>query len=127
MLVELLGRLPVRVTINSLTEEDLYSILTGTKYALVDQQTDLFRTEDVGLVWEEDAVREIAKIAWNLNNETQNTGARVLASILRSVLSDLSYQASDLKGQTVTITKELVLKTTRNLLPPEKRLHSYVL
>ena len=126
MLIELLGRLPVRVQIHSLTEENLYSILTETKYSMISQQTDLFKTEGVDLLWEDDAIREIAKIAWNLNNETENTGARVLATILRAVLSDLSFRATSLKGETVTITKDIVIKRTKKLLP-DKRLDTYVL
>eukprot|EP01061_Rhynchopus_euleeides_P014534 TRINITY_DN25165_c0_g1_i1.p1 TRINITY_DN25165_c0_g1~~TRINITY_DN25165_c0_g1_i1.p1 ORF type:complete len:612 (+),score=238.10 TRINITY_DN25165_c0_g1_i1:76-1911(+) len=126
MLIELLGRLPVRVSIHSLTEDNLHQILTNTKYPMVQQQSDLFSTEGVELKWEDDAVREIARIAWNLNNETENTGARVLSSILRAVLSELSFRASDLKGQTVTITRELVVERTQKLFP-EKRLNTYVL
>eukprot|EP01064_Diplonema_japonicum_P039504 TRINITY_DN9915_c0_g7_i1.p1 TRINITY_DN9915_c0_g7~~TRINITY_DN9915_c0_g7_i1.p1 ORF type:complete len:618 (+),score=122.83 TRINITY_DN9915_c0_g7_i1:77-1930(+) len=126
MLVELLGRLPVRVTINSLTEEDLYQILTNTKYPMIQQQSDLFTTEGVTLCWDDDAVREIAKIAWNLNNETENTGARILNSILRAVLSDFSYHASDRKGESITVTKDHVRESTKKLFPPEK-LETYVL
>eukprot|EP01059_Diplonema_ambulator_P003347 TRINITY_DN1301_c0_g1_i1.p1 TRINITY_DN1301_c0_g1~~TRINITY_DN1301_c0_g1_i1.p1 ORF type:complete len:625 (+),score=125.70 TRINITY_DN1301_c0_g1_i1:315-2189(+) len=126
MLVELLGRLPVRVAIHSLSEPDLYRILTQTKYPLIQQQTDLFSTENVTLLWEDAAIRKIAQIAWHLNNETENTGARVLNTILRAVLSEYSYLASDMSGQTVTITEGYVVERTKRLFPSE-RLETYVL
>eukprot|EP01063_Lacrimia_lanifica_P002157 TRINITY_DN11115_c1_g1_i1.p1 TRINITY_DN11115_c1_g1~~TRINITY_DN11115_c1_g1_i1.p1 ORF type:complete len:608 (+),score=293.42 TRINITY_DN11115_c1_g1_i1:67-1890(+) len=126
MLVELLGRLPVRVNIHSLTEDDLYKILTDTKYPMIAQQTDLFSTEGVELKWDDEAVRQIAKVAHTVNAETQNTGARVLASILRSVLSEYSYNADEYTGKTITVTKEHVEKTTKKMLPT-KELNTYVL
>ncbi|KAJ9462308.1 ATP-dependent protease ATPase subunit HslU [Diplonema papillatum] len=117
MLVELLGRLPVRVQINSLGEDDLYKILTATKYPMVEQQSDLFSTEGVTLKWTDDAIRQVARVGYLLNIETENTGARVLNSVLRAVLSELSFDADEYNGQSIEITKEYVIERTKAMFP----------
>eukprot|EP01060_Flectonema_neradi_P018954 TRINITY_DN2593_c0_g1_i1.p1 TRINITY_DN2593_c0_g1~~TRINITY_DN2593_c0_g1_i1.p1 ORF type:complete len:591 (+),score=96.41 TRINITY_DN2593_c0_g1_i1:70-1842(+) len=126
MMVELLGRLPVRVKINSLTEEDLYKILAKNKYPMIEQQSDLLKTEGVEVKWDDDAVRALAKVAFTINDESENTGARVLGSLLRAVLVDYSYEAHKYKDKTITITKEHVLEKTKKHLP-EKCLKTYIL
>eukprot|EP01065_Artemidia_motanka_P029853 TRINITY_DN35917_c0_g1_i1.p1 TRINITY_DN35917_c0_g1~~TRINITY_DN35917_c0_g1_i1.p1 ORF type:complete len:643 (+),score=98.53 TRINITY_DN35917_c0_g1_i1:111-1931(+) len=117
MLVELLGRLPIRIPIAPLSESDLMKILSEVKYPLVQQQVDLFATEGVALKWEDDAVREMARVAFEINDTQENTGARVLHSVVREVLADWSFKASSMKGQTVTVTQERVRDKTRKLRP----------
>eukprot|EP01062_Namystynia_karyoxenos_P033453 TRINITY_DN24626_c0_g1_i1.p1 TRINITY_DN24626_c0_g1~~TRINITY_DN24626_c0_g1_i1.p1 ORF type:complete len:478 (+),score=165.37 TRINITY_DN24626_c0_g1_i1:578-2011(+) len=124
MLVELLGRLPIRIQISALSEQDMIRILRDTKYPLTKQQTDLFATEGVTLEWDDDAVREIARVACQINDAQENTGARVLHGIVRAVLAEWSFQAPSLRGQTLRVDREMVRQRTRALgagaAPPQK-------
>jgi ATP-dependent HslUV protease ATP-binding subunit HslU len=103
MLPELQGRLPIRVELQSLTEEDFVRILSETRANLVAQYKALLGTEDVTLELGEDAVREIARIAAQVNESVENIGARRLQTVMEKLLEELSFEAEDRKGETVTI------------------------
>lgn len=116
MLPELQGRLPIRVELNGLTEEDLYKILTEPVANLVRQQVSLIATEGVTLNFEDDAVREIARIAAELNRTVENIGARRLHTVIERVMEQLSFEAAESESKTMTVDKELVRNRLSNLL-----------
>jgi ATP-dependent HslUV protease ATP-binding subunit HslU len=103
MLPELQGRLPIRVELQSLTEEDFVRILSETRANLVAQYKALLGTENVTLELGDDAVREIARIAAQVNDSVENIGARRLQTVMEKLLEELSFEAEDRKGETVTI------------------------
>jgi ATP-dependent HslUV protease ATP-binding subunit HslU len=103
MLPELQGRLPIRVELQSLTEEDFVRILSETRANLVEQYRALIGTEDVALEITPDAIREIARIAAMVNETIENIGARRLQTVMEKLLEELSFEAEERKGETVTI------------------------
>jgi ATP-dependent HslUV protease ATP-binding subunit HslU len=103
MLPELQGRLPIRVELRSLTEEDFVRILSETKANLVEQYRALIGTEEVTLAVTDDAVREVAKIAAQVNESVENIGARRLQTVMEKLLEELSFEAETMKGKSVTI------------------------
>jgi ATP-dependent HslUV protease ATP-binding subunit HslU len=111
MMAELQGRLPVRVDLKALSEEDLVRILTEPENNLVRQQVELIRTENVTLTFEPDAVREIAKVAAEANRTVENIGARRLHTVIERIVDDISYEAADMPpNSVVSITRETVRK-----------------
>mmetsp|Transcript_22169 Transcript_22169/g.61607 ORF Transcript_22169/g.61607 Transcript_22169/m.61607 type:complete len:296 (+) Transcript_22169:71-958(+) len=111
LLPELQGRLPIRVHLKGLTEDDLYRILTEPVANLVRQQIEMIGTEGVTLKFEDDAIREIARMAALLNKEVENIGARRLHTVVERIMEELSFQASDEdSGSVLTVDKELVEK-----------------
>jgi ATP-dependent HslUV protease ATP-binding subunit HslU len=103
MLPELQGRLPIRVELRSLTEEDFVRILSETRANLVEQYCQLIGTEEVTLEFTEDAVAEVAKIAAQVNEAIENIGARRLQTVMEKLLEEISFEAEDRKGETVTV------------------------
>jgi ATP-dependent HslUV protease ATP-binding subunit HslU len=103
MLPELQGRLPIRVELKALTEDDFVAILSDTRANLVEQYRALIGTEEVTLEITFDAVREVARIAAQVNESVENIGARRLQTVMERLLEDLSFEAEDRKGETVTI------------------------
>lgn len=103
MLPELQGRLPIRVELRALTEEDFIRILSETRANLVAQYEALLGTEDVTLDITADAIAEIARIAAQVNAGVENIGARRLQTVMERLLEEISFEAEDLKGQTVSI------------------------
>jgi ATP-dependent HslUV protease ATP-binding subunit HslU len=103
MLPELQGRLPIRVELRSLTEEDFVRILSETKANLVQQYCALLGTEEVTLEFSEDAVREVARIAAQVNESVENIGARRLQTVMEKLLEEISFEAEERRGETVTI------------------------
>jgi ATP-dependent HslUV protease ATP-binding subunit HslU len=103
MLPELQGRLPIRVELASLTEEDFVRILSETKANLVEQYRALIGTEEVTLDITDDAVREVARIAQQVNDSVENIGARRLQTVMEKLVEEVSFEAEDRKGSTVTI------------------------
>jgi ATP-dependent HslUV protease ATP-binding subunit HslU len=108
LIPELQGRFPIRVELTSLNEEDFVKILTEPKNALIRQYTALLETEGIKIDFTEDAIREIAVIAAEVNRNTENIGARRLHTILEKLLEDLSFEAPELTLDTMTITPEYV-------------------
>jgi ATP-dependent HslUV protease ATP-binding subunit HslU len=103
MLPELQGRLPIRVELKALTEEDFVSILSDTRANLVEQYKALLATEKVEIEVTPEAIREIAKIAAQVNETVENIGARRLQTVMEKVFEDLSFEAEEREGQSVTI------------------------
>ncbi len=108
MLPELQGRLPIRVELRALTEEDFVRILGETKANLVEQYRALIGTEDVTLDFKDDAVSEIAKIAAQVNESVENIGARRLQTVMEKLLEEISFEAEEHQGETITIDAEYV-------------------
>jgi len=103
LLPELQGRLPIRVELRALTEEDFRRILTETEASLIKQYVALMGTEGVELDITEDAIAEIAKIAVEVNGSVENIGARRLQTVMERVLDEISFEAPDKSGQTLTV------------------------
>ncbi|HER63141.1 MAG TPA: AAA family ATPase, partial [Desulfobacteraceae bacterium] len=105
---ELQGRFPIRVELHALGEEEFYRILTEPQNALVKQYEALMATEDVELVFEDDAIREMARIAVEVNQKTENIGARRLHTIIERVLDEISFNAPETEDKQFVITAEYV-------------------
>ena len=108
LIPELQGRFPLRVELESLTAKDFREILTSPRNALTRQYVELLATEGITLVFEEEAVGRLSDIAAEVNTRTENIGARRLHTILELLLEDISFNASDLEGQAITITPDYV-------------------
>jgi ATP-dependent HslUV protease ATP-binding subunit HslU len=109
LIPELQGRFPIRVELKSLTEDDFIKILTTTENALLKQYNALLETEGVTLDFTDDGIREIAKIATEVNEQVENIGARRLHTILTTLLEDILFDVPDkLPDETVKITSEFV-------------------
>jgi len=108
LIPELQGRFPIRVELNPLTEEDFVKILTLPENALIKQYKALLETEGVELEFTDDAIREIAHYAAQVNEQLENIGARRLQTVMTSLLEDILFDAPKLKGQKILITKEFV-------------------
>ena len=115
MLPELQGRLPIRVELRSLTEEDFVAILTETKANLVSQYKALLGTEDVTVTMSDDAVREAARIAAQVNEGVENIGARRLQTVMERLFDELSFEAEDRGGETVAIDAAYVRERLSDL------------
>jgi ATP-dependent HslUV protease ATP-binding subunit HslU len=108
LLPELQGRLPIRVELNSLTEDDFKRILTDTEASLIKQYMALMETEGVNLEFTDDAVAAIARIAAKVNGSVENIGARRLQTVMERVLDEVSFTAADRSGEKVRIDAEFV-------------------
>ena len=108
LIPELQGRFPLRVELNSLSEEVLYQILTQPKNSLLRQYQALLKTEGVELVFEDEAIRAIAKIAQMTNEKTEDIGARRLHTVIEKVLEDISYTADEHSGEVLHVNAALV-------------------
>ena len=108
MIPEMQGRFPIRVELESLSQEDFVRILTEPKNALIVQYTELLKTEQVTLEFTDDAVQEIARVSCKINEDSENIGARRLHTIMEQLLEEVSFEAPDLEGQTITITPEYI-------------------
>lgn len=103
LIPELQGRFPIRVELQSLSVQDFEAILTQTHASLVRQYQALLATEGVTLAFTEDGIRRIAAIAYEVNERTENIGARRLATVMEHLLDEVSFDAARRSGQTVTI------------------------
>lgn len=127
LIPELQGRFPIRVELNSLTEEDFFNILTQPKNALTKQYQAMMESEGVKVDFTEDAIREIAKIAAEVNRDVENIGARRLHTILSSLLEELLFAIpDDISSGDINIDKEYVDKQLTDLVT-NKDLSHYIL
>ncbi len=126
LIPELQGRFPLRVELENLTEEIMYMILTQTKNSIIKQYQALLKVEGVGIAFEDDAIKELAKLSYNANQKSEDIGARRLHTTIEKVLEDISFEAEDYSGQKVTITKELVQSKLEDLVADEN-LVKYIL
>ena len=116
LLPELQGRLPIRVELNALNEEDFKRILKEPDNSLIKQYKALLKTEDVNLEFSEDGIDMLAKISAEVNSSVENIGARRLHTIIEKVLDDISFNATDKAGQTITVDKKFVQDNLGNLV-----------
>ena len=110
LLPELQGRLPIRVELRALTEDDFVRILTETDNALTRQYTALMATEEVEVTFTDEGIAELAKIAAEVNRSVENIGARRLYTVLERVFEELSFSAPDMSGQSIIVDAEFVEK-----------------
>ena len=115
LLPELQGRLPIRVALNALSQDDFKRILKEPKFSLIKQYEALMQTEEVKITFTEDGIDALATLAVNINTSIENIGARRLHTILERVLEDISFSASDRKGQTVVVDAEYVSSNATEL------------
>lgn len=123
---ELQGRFPIRVELSSLGKEEFIRILTEPDNALIKQYIALLATEGVELEFTPDAIAEIAEISQEVNEKTENIGARRLHTVMEKLLEDISFNASDLKGQKIIIDARMVRDKLNEILKSED-LSRYIL
>ena len=118
LIPELQGRFPIRVELTSLTQEDFYKILKDPKNALTKQYQALFEAEEVYLEYTDDAIQEIAALAFSINEEVENIGARRLHTVMSHLLNDFLFEVPDTIGPNskIMITKELVNERLSSLV-----------
>ena len=116
MIPELQGRFPIRVELQSLSKDDFVKILTEPKNALIVQYTALMKTEGVELEFTKDAIDTIAEIACQINEDSENIGARRLHTVMEQLLEEVSFTAPDLNGQKISVTPEYIQSRLSNLL-----------
>lgn len=116
MLAELQGRLPIRVELKGLSREDLYRILTEPETNMIRQQQLLMKTENIDLIFTDDAIEELATVAAEVNRSVDNIGARRLHTVIERVVEDISFHAPERAGETYTIDKEKVKRAVGDLL-----------
>ncbi|GHS42618.1 ATP-dependent protease ATPase subunit HslU [Helicobacter pylori] len=126
LIPELQGRFPLRVELENLTEEIMYMILTQTKTSIIKQYQALLKVEGIKIAFEDNAIKELAKLSYNANQKSEDIGARRLHTTIEKVLEDISFEAEDYSGQNVTITKELVQSKLEDLVADEN-LVKYIL
>jgi ATP-dependent HslUV protease ATP-binding subunit HslU len=126
LLPEMQGRFPIRVELDSLSMEDFIRILTEPKNALITQYKALLATEGIALLFDESAVEEIASMASQVNERTENIGARRLHTVMEKLLDEISYDAPDMAEKNVPITKEYVAEKLAEILEDEN-LSRYIL
>jgi len=123
---ELQGRFPIRVNLHALGEEEFFRILTEPKNALIKQYMALLATEDIRLVFEDAAIREMARIAVQVNQKTEDIGARRLHTIIERVLDEISFDASDREDLAFTVTADYVRRRLADISENED-LSRYIL
>ena len=116
MIPELQGRFPIRVELQSLSKDDFVKILTEPKNALIVQYTALMKTEGVELEFTKTAIDTIAEIACQINEDSENIGARRLHTVMEQLLEEVSFTAPDLNGQRISVTPEYIQSRLSNLL-----------
>jgi ATP-dependent HslUV protease ATP-binding subunit HslU len=128
LIPELQGRFPIRVELTSLTQEDFYKILKDPKNALTKQYQALFMAEEVSLEYTDDAIQEIAALAFSINEEVENIGARRLHTVMSHLLNDFLFDVPDTIGPNskIMITKELVNERLNSLVK-NRDLSQYIL
>ena len=116
LLPELQGRLPIRVELSALKEEDFIRILKEPDNSLIKQYKELLKTENVNLKFTDDGIDTLAKISAEVNSSVENIGARRLHTIIEKVLDDISFNATDRSGETITIDEKYVKDNLGNLI-----------
>jgi len=119
LIPELQGRLPIRVELKALTTDDFVRILTEPFASLTEQYTALLKTEGVEVMFKEDGVQAIANAAWQVNENTENIGARRLHTMMERLVEDLSFNADQRSGETITIDKPYVYTILNDVIKDE--------
>ncbi|PRX33683.1 ATP-dependent HslUV protease ATP-binding subunit HslU [Orenia metallireducens] len=126
LIPELQGRFPIRVELNSLSKEDFKEILIKPQNALIKQYKALLKTEDVDITFTKDAIDELAEIAFRVNEQTENIGARRLHTIIEKLLEELSFKAPEIEEKKIVIDKNYVKDKLDNIVE-DKDLSKYIL
>jgi len=126
LIPELQGRFPLRVELDSLDEDALYQILTQPKNSLLKQYVALLSTENVELEFDDEAIKEIARIAHAANEKMEDIGARRLHTVIERVIEDISFEASEKSGEKINVTKELVKEHLKDVVE-DQDLARYIL
>ena len=127
LIPELQGRFPIRVELNSLNEDDFYKILTMPENALIKQYTALLATEGVSIKFSDDAIREIAKVATEVNEQVENIGARRLHTIMTTLLEDILFDVPDkIESEKIEISGALVRERLSKIVR-DRDLSKYIL
>ena len=126
LIPELQGRFPLRVELDSLDEDALYQILTQPKNSLLKQYIALLSTENVKLEFDDEAIKEIARIAHAANEKMEDIGARRLHTVIERVIEDISFEASEKSGEKINVTKELVKERLKDVVE-DQDLARYIL
>ena len=126
LIPELQGRLPIRVELSALSVDDFVRILTEPDASLTEQYVALMKTEGVDLSFTDDGIKRAAEIAWQVNESTENIGARRLYTVMERLLETLSYQASDLAGESIVVDADYVNEHLEELVRDED-LSRYIL
>ncbi|ECU4702779.1 ATP-dependent protease ATPase subunit HslU [Listeria monocytogenes] len=108
LIPELQGRFPIRIELDKLTQEDFYKILTEPDNALIKQYKALLKTEGIDLIFTKEAVERIAEIAFQVNQDSDNIGARRLHTILEKLLEDLLFEAPEINMESIKVTENYV-------------------
>lgn len=120
---ELQGRFPIRVELNKLQVDELQRILIEPKFSLLRQYEQMLSTEEVTLTFTEDAIEELARVAFQVNETTENIGARRLHTILEKVLEELQYEASDMGPSEVQVNAAYVQEKVGSILKDDNLSH----
>lgn len=126
LIPELQGRFPIRVELDNLTQEDFVSILTKPENALIKQYKALMNTEGIDISFTDGAIEEIASVAYEVNERTENIGARRLHTVMTTLLEDLLFDAPDVKNKTIKITAKTVKNRFADIVQDED-LSRYIL
>lgn len=126
LIPELQGRFPIRVELEPLTTDDFVNILTKPKNALIKQYVELLNTESIELVFADDAIKEIAETAQNVNESTENIGARRLHTIMEKMLDDISFEAPDMTEEKIVIDANYVKEKIADIVK-DRDLSRYIL
>ncbi|WP_072228376.1 ATP-dependent protease ATPase subunit HslU [Campylobacter coli] len=126
LIPELQGRFPLRVELDSLDDKALYEILTRPKNSLLKQYEQLLKTENLELEFDDEAIKEIAKIASKANEEMQDIGARRLHTVIEKLLEDLSFEADEYAGKKFVVDKKMVEEKLGDIIE-NKDLARYIL
>ncbi|EAH5371603.1 ATP-dependent protease ATPase subunit HslU [Campylobacter jejuni] len=126
LIPELQGRFPLRVELDSLDDKALYEILTRPKNSLLKQYSQLLKTENLELEFDDEAIKEIAKIASRANEEMQDIGARRLHTVIEKLLEDLSFEANEYAGKKFVVDKKMVEEKLGDIIE-NKDLARYIL
>lgn len=115
LMPELQGRFPIRVELEDLSEDDFFKILTNTKNSLILQYKELLKVEGIDLDFEESGIREISKIAIEMNEKLENIGARRLHTIVEMILEDISFEGADCQNKNIKINSNFVKEAIKEL------------
>ena len=126
LIPELQGRFPIRVELENLTEDDFIQILTQPKSALLKQYTALVGAEDVKITFNKDAIAEIARVAFEVNESVENIGARRLHTIMSKLLEETLFELPNDKTKSIKVTKSMVTKTFKDTMA-DQDLSKYIL
>lgn len=119
LIPELQGRLPIRVELSALTTEDFVSILTDTNASLTEQYSALLATEGVTVDFTDDGIKRIAEAAWQVNERTENIGARRLHTVMEKLMEEISFDASEKDGEKLTVDADYVNKYLSDVIEDE--------